>query len=100
MGWGQSLLAVDNFDHWDLQQDIADLKRDITTAALRDSNQSQEVTIQKLVAENAELKLYLTALTRLFIKKGHISRDELLAVVNAVDKEDGRLDRQFTGKIV
>jgi hypothetical protein len=36
---------------------------------------------------------------RLLIKKGAISKEELEAVVTAVDAEDGTVDGGFTGKV-
>jgi hypothetical protein len=58
---------------------------------------SQHEKIQKLIAENAQLKLYFVSLIRLLTKNGSISKQELLAMVAAVDAEDGRADGQFTG---
>jgi len=82
----------------DTEREIVGLKREIAGAF--DKDMSQDEVIRRLVAENAELKLYVVSLIRLLTRKGSISREELQAVVAAVDAEDGRADGQFTGKVV
>ena len=101
MGWGRTLLLGDignRLDIADTEREIADLKREVAGAF--DKDMSQDEVIQRLVAENAELKLYFVSLIRLLTRKGSISREELQAVVASVDAEDGRADGQFTGKVV
>ena len=51
------------------------------------------------VWENGELKLYLTALTRLLICKGTIEHEELARLVRVIDQSDGEEDGQFTGEV-
>jgi hypothetical protein len=101
MGWGRTLLLGDignRLDIGDTERDIASLKREIAGGFNKDM--SQDEMIRKLVAENTQLKLYFVSLVRLLTRKGSITRDELQGVVAAVDAEDGRVDGQFTGKIV
>jgi hypothetical protein len=101
MGWGRTLLLGDignRLDIADTERDIAGLKREIAGAFQKDM--SQDEMIRRLVAENAELKLYLAALVRLMARKGSISKEELQAMVAAIDAEDGRQDGRSTGKIV
>ena len=100
MGWGRTLLLGDignRLDIQDTEQDIAQLKQQMAGALGKDL--SQDEIIRELIAENAQLKLYLVSLMRLLTRKGTISREELQAVVAAVDAEDGRADGQFTGKV-
>jgi hypothetical protein len=100
MGWGRTLLLGDvgnRLDIADAEREITNLKNEIAESYRKDM--SQDELIQKLVRENAELKLYLASLTRLLMKKGAISREELQAVVQAVDAEDGTVDGGFTGKV-
>ena len=101
MGWGRTLLLGDIGNRLDIEnteRDIASLKREIAGSFRKDM--SQDEIILKLITENAQLKLYFASLVRLLIRKGSISKDELAAVVAAVDAEDGSADGQFTGKVV
>ncbi len=101
MGWGRTLLLGDignRLDIGDTERDIADLKRKNSIAFLKDMSQDQK--IDALLGENAELKLYLASVVRLLTAKGAISRDELEAVVKAVDAEDGSSDGKYEGNIV
>jgi hypothetical protein len=101
MGWGRTLLLGDignRLDIADTEAEIAGLKREIAGASRKEMTQDEK--IRNLVAENAQLKLYFASLVRLLTRKGSISREELEAVVAAVDAEDGRVDGQFTGKAV
>lgn len=100
MGWGRTLLLGDignRLDIADTERDIEHLKQELAGAFRKDM--SQDEVIRRLIAENAQLKLYFVSLIRLLTKKGSITREELEAVVAAVDAEDGRADGQFTGKI-
>ena len=100
MGWGRTLLLGDignRLDIADSERNIQDLRREL--ADLDRKEMSRDEMIQKLGKENAESKLYLAALMRLLLKKGVITREELQAVVEAVDAEDGRVDGGFTGKV-
>ena len=50
--------------------------------------------------EHAQAKLYLASLVRLLLKKGSIAQDELEAMVDAIDAEDGKTDGMYHGDIV
>ena len=56
--------------------------------------------LKALEKENAELKLYLVSVIRLLTAKGTLSRDELKAMVEAVDAEDGSLDGKYEGSVI
>jgi hypothetical protein len=101
MGWGRTLLLGDignRLDIADTERDIADLKRKIAGSFHNDMSQDKQIDL--LVAENAELKLYLAAVVRLLRSKGAISGEELQAMVRSIDAEDGAVDGRFTGDVV
>jgi hypothetical protein len=100
MGWGRTLLLGDignRLDIEDVERDIADLRQKLSVAFRRDATWDEKLLA--LAKENAEIKLYLVALVRLLTTKGAVSREELRAIVAAVDSEDGRVDGGYNGKI-
>ena len=100
MGWGRTLLLGDignRLDIEDTERDIAHLKREITGTFRKDM--SQDKKIDALITENAELKLFVASVIRLLTAKGTISRQELKAMVEAVDVEDGSSDGKYDGPI-
>jgi len=101
MGWGRTLFLGDignRLDIADTERDIARLRQDLAGSSR--ANLSQDEQIRTLIAENAQLKLYLAALVRLLVRNNTIARSELETVIAAVDAEDGSADGQFTGKVV
>lgn len=101
MGWGRTLLLGDignRLDIEDTERDIACLRQEIVGSLHKDLSQDRQ--IERLVAENAELKLYLAAAIRLLKSKGIITAEELKAMVNAVDGEDGKVDGRLAGGMV
>ena len=101
MGWLRTILLGDignRLDIEDTEEDILMLQQDITRTAFK--GMSQERQIEKLVSDNAELKLYLASIVRLLVVKGTISQDELEAIIKAIDAEDGTVDGKHEGTIV
>jgi len=101
MGWGRTLFLGDignRLDIEDTERDIAALKRKIQRR--HQSDQSQDKAIQRLEAENEELKLYLTSLVRLLMRKDVLSKEELETMVAVIDAEDGRQDGKSSGAII
>ena len=101
MGWGRTLFLGDignRLDIEDTERDIHHLKREIAGSFEKDMSQDRK--IETLIAENSELKLYLASIVRLLVSRGDISIEELKAMVEAVDAEDGTADGRFTGEIV
>jgi hypothetical protein len=101
MGWGRTLFLGDignRLDIEDTERDISHLKREIRGVFHKDM--SQDKKIDALISENAELKLYLASFIRLLVTKGWIAPEELAAVVEKVDAEDGRADGKYDGDIV
>lgn len=50
--------------------------------------------------QNGKLKLYIAVLFRLMISKGLASRDEIWALIEQIDAEDGQADDSFSGKVI
>ena len=101
MGWGRTFLLGDignRLDIEDTEHDIELLKREMNSGAYKDKTQDEKISA--LIAENAELKLYLASVVRLLTTKGAISRGELKTMVEAIDAEDGRTDGRCDGDIV
>ena len=101
MGWGRTLFLGDignRLDIEDTERGIAHLRREIAGSFRKDMSQDEK--IQTLVAENAELKLYLASVVRLLASKGTITADELRTMVDVLDAEDGSTDGKYDGDIV
>lgn len=87
MGWGRTLLLGDVGNQLDIQdatRDIEQLKRTIQLD--RNTDRSQDMQIQALTKESDELKLYLSSLIRLLVKKGVLSKDEVTSFVDLIDE--------------
>lgn len=91
MGWGRMLL-LGNVGQ---QLDIGDLNREI--GAMRsavsqnvDVDREQARCLERLAAENRELKLYLATVVRLLVAKGVLSPAEVATAVDAVEPETQR----------
>ncbi len=83
MGWGRTLLLGDignRLDIADTERNIQDLRRELADFDRKEMSRDQ--INQKLVQENAELKLYLAALMRLLLKKGAITLQMIPLEVN------------------
>jgi hypothetical protein len=63
-------------------------------------DENQDQWIQYLHQENRQLKLYLAALTRLLIETDSVSREQLLAAIDTLDRSDGAADGGFDGPVV
>jgi len=101
MGWGRTLLLGDIGNRLDIEateRDINDLKGKLSTS--RRTDMSQDALLRVLVDETAELKLYLASVVRLLTAQGSITKDELKAMVDAIDAEDGVVDGKMKGDIV
>lgn len=100
MGWGQFLLPDDVGQPHDLSATIAEigiLQQRLNKTALSQASVADE--LRRLTAENNELKLYLAAAFRLLIDKQIVTREELEALVCAVDCEDGAEDGRCRGPV-
>jgi hypothetical protein len=83
------------------QLDIGDIEREITSmsAQLRHIDRQTADTLTRLLRENAELKLYLTAVTRLLVAKGVVTQPELASLVDTIDRSDGQADGRYSGPL-
>lgn len=101
MGWARTLFLGDignRLDIADTESDIAQIRQELASSYGQD--ESQDEKIRKLIAENAELKLYVAALVRVLIRKDCIAKADLEAIVTAVDAEDGHADGKFSGPVL
>lgn len=100
MGWGRALLMGDIGNMMDIQdvgRDVSKLKRRLSFE--RAQTERHEDAVAELAQENAELKLYLSAVVRLLISKSIVKREELEAIVEEIDRSDGQQDGRFDGPI-
>ena len=56
--------------------------------------------IGRLRRENDELKLYLAAVVRLLIARKVVSAADIRTIVDALDREDDKVDGRYAGPIV
>lgn len=100
MGWGRTFLLGDignRLDIEDVEEEVRRLKLKIE--ANTDNGVDLEVAIERLIYENAELKIYLSALLRILTEKSILTVEELDGMVARIDKEDGNEDGKFDGSI-
>lgn len=100
MGWGRMLLLGNvgqQLDIQDAEQALASLRTEVESATQADATLSRRLEL--LTAENAELKLYLAAIIRLLVAKGTVTDAELRLIVDSLDREDGRADGRYDGKL-
>ncbi|HLP26089.1 MAG TPA: hypothetical protein VK477_10445 [Acidobacteriota bacterium] len=100
MGWGRMFFLGNvgqQMDIQDTQRAMHDLAIEAERAAHASGRAAQSVA--ELSRENAELKLYLAAITRLLLAKGVVTSQELAEIVNAIDRSDGRADGGYSGKV-
>ena len=97
MGWGRMLL-LGNVGQ---QLDIGDIEREIAemSAHLQHVDQKTVDAMTRLMRENGELKLHLVALTRLLVTKGLVTAQELAALVDSIDRADGKVDGSYSGPL-
>ena len=101
MGWGRMLLLGNIGQQMDLddhEADLASLKRRLERSTLKLGQAGEE--LERLRAENDELKLYLAAVFRILLAKNIVTHGELTGLVQAIDREDGEEDGAFRGDVV
>jgi hypothetical protein len=88
MGWMRTLLLGDIGN----RLDIADTERDIGALQARlasniHADRDQEQRLEKLEREHLQLQLNVGSLLRLLVGKGVLSREELTAFVELLDRD-------------
>jgi phage/plasmid primase-like uncharacterized protein len=102
MGWGRWFFLGDMGQQLDLQdqaQQIEQLRQNLAAQAQASAERTSD-DLRRLREENNELKLYLAATLRLLMGKGVATREEIQALVRAIDAEDGSVDRKAPGHIL
>jgi hypothetical protein len=86
MGWGRYFLLGNLGQQLDLQdreREMRDLRDNLDSHQSRD--QQQDEWIRFLETENKELKLYVTGLVRLLVRKNLVTQEEIQEMVRAVE---------------
>jgi hypothetical protein len=101
MGWLRWMLLGDLGQQMDISDHQAEIDR------LRGQVQARHVEtstiddrVRLLQRENDELKLYLVAVVRLLIAKKVATTEEIQALVDRLDREDGIPDRKYGGDML
>ncbi len=101
MGWIRTILLGDIGNRLDIEDSEQEIERLKKAARWSDKKRiASEERLDTVVAENAELKLYLVATLRLLMDKGIFSREDIEAMSSTIDWEDGTADGKFSGPIV
>lgn len=101
MGWGRTLFLGDignRLDIADAEREIASIKHELTR--LYREGMTTEEQLERLIQDNAELRLYLASLFRVLMSKSIISKEEVEQMVQNVDGSDGAVDGQHDGPII
>lgn len=100
MGWLRYFFLGDFGQQLDLHEheaEIAKLKKQLDTqkgpVATKDA-------LTALRRENDELKLYVVAVLRLLIAKKVATVEEIRALVDIIDREDGDVDGRYEGEML
>ena len=86
MGWGRTILLGDagnRLDIEDCEQDIAELRSNLKKNASQD--RSRDVEIRELRQEVDQLKLCLSALSRVLMANGMISEVDVVRFADLID---------------
>jgi hypothetical protein len=94
---------IDLFWNWSQSNRIADLRSEVDrlkNSPVAASGDPLRAELSALRLANSELRLYVATLVRVLLLKGVIGRDELVKLVEQIDKEDGRSDKAYVGEIL
>ncbi len=100
MGWGRWFLLGDfgqQLDLSDYQRELQELRSQVRMK-VRDTD-SIDDRVKELQRENDELKLYVAAMLRLLTTKGIATKNEISALVDAIDESDGVKDGRYLNRI-
>jgi hypothetical protein len=102
MGWLRYFFLGDlgqQLDLSDHEEEINRLKRELRSQRVAATSLDSS-RLQALEQENDELKLYLVAVLRLLVAKKVASVEEIRSLVDIIDREDGRADNKYQGKML
>lgn len=101
MGWARWLFLGDLGQQLDLADRETEIRRlQFHLKQTVDNHRSAAEELERLAAENGELKLYVAAILRVLLDKQVITRPELAALIKVVDREDGVEDGQRKGPLL
>lgn len=101
MGWGRMFLLGNIGQQLDIRDVTTQIEELQTGLGIeRALGEKSDELLGRLKRENDELKLYLAALVRLLTSKGAVTADEVKAMVDAIDREDGSADGRLSGTII
>lgn len=96
MGWGRMMLLGD----WGQQMDIEDQRRELAMMrAQLGATANLPTTLDRLAEENAQLKMFCVAMMRVLVRKNVVSKEELEAIIDEVDREDGKKDGKLNARV-
>lgn len=95
MGWGRMMLL----GNWGQQMDIEEQRSEIERLRRTVQSVRRDRGDADLRQDIAELRLYVAVLVRMLVAKNVVTREELEALVAAVDGEDGRIDGRHSGPV-
>jgi len=81
----------------EVRREVSELRETARSSAASDPARAG---LDELRATCGELRLCVAVLLRALDTKGILSRDELLRLADELDKEDGRMDRSYSGEIL
>ena len=82
MGWGRMLLL----GNWGQQMDIEEQRVEIDRLRRRVEASGRPSGLEEARDEIDDLRLYVAVLVRMLVAKGIVTREELEALVEAVDR--------------
>jgi hypothetical protein len=95
MAWGMIFGSLEH--EIDIENQRAEVDR--LREEIRRSHSGSTGSLEKLQAQNDELRLFLAVTIRILISKGVVTEDEMKRIVYAIDAEDGTLDGKYTGHL-
>jgi len=101
MGWARWLFLGDLGQQLDLADRETEIRRlQFHLKQTTDNHMSAAQELERLAAENGELKLYVASILRVLLDKQVITQPELAALIKVVDREDGVEDGQRKGPLL
>lgn len=100
MGWGRMLLLGNlgqQLDIHDTQSALRNLDERLRAAGKFDADTSRFLHEQN--REFHELRLHYAALVELLLSKGVVTREELVQLVDKIDRADGQADGRHSGPL-